>query len=188
MVWDYCEVNPFSELTGSWGSHLQQVLRVIERVLGHLPTTRQVSVYRTSALTIPFRGEPDFTPPLLIHRTMTRCHTPTCPTFFTCGSNERLCEHSFRHCAYTAHTQKSGSRTTRRSKRTVQTRRQQIGSRIQMEECLLFVAKSAWLMHAVICVMYAHKSTSAWESLVSGLTLGGFSVSASWPFHTEMTE
>ena len=39
----------------------------------------------------------------------------------------------------------------------------------------------------VVCVMYAHKSTSAWESLVSGLTLGGFSVSASWPFHTEMT-
>ena len=38
----------------------------------------------------------------------------------------------------------------------------------------------------VSCVMFAHKTTSAWESLIGGLLQAGLVVSSSWPFHTEM--
>lgn len=34
-------------------------------------------------------------------------------------------------------------------------------------------------------VMFAHKTTSAWETLIGGLLKAGLVVSASWPFHTE---
>ena len=37
-----------------------------------------------------------------------------------------------------------------------------------------------------ICsVMFAHKSTSAWETLIAGLLKSGLMVTASWPVHTE---
>jgi adenine-specific DNA methylase len=37
----------------------------------------------------------------------------------------------------------------------------------------------------VAVVMYAHKTTSAWETLINGLLSAGLTVSASWPIHTE---
>jgi adenine-specific DNA methylase len=37
----------------------------------------------------------------------------------------------------------------------------------------------------VCCVMFAHKTTSAWESLIGGLLAARLCVSASWPIHTE---
>jgi putative DNA methylase len=36
-------------------------------------------------------------------------------------------------------------------------------------------------------LVYAHKSTAAWETLVSALLTAEFEVTASWPLHTEMT-
>src|SRR5262249_4271284 len=39
----------------------------------------------------------------------------------------------------------------------------------------------------VACVMFAHKTTTAWESIVGSLLKAGLSVTASWPFHTELT-
>jgi adenine-specific DNA methylase len=36
------------------------------------------------------------------------------------------------------------------------------------------------------CVMFAHKTTSAWESVIAGLLRSGLVVTSSWPLHTEM--
>lgn len=38
----------------------------------------------------------------------------------------------------------------------------------------------------IVSVMFAHKTTSAWESLIAGLMRSGLVVTASWPLHTEM--
>ena len=40
----------------------------------------------------------------------------------------------------------------------------------------------------VACVVFAHKSTEGWESLLTGLIAGGFVITASWPIITEMAE
>lgn len=37
----------------------------------------------------------------------------------------------------------------------------------------------------VAAVMFAHKETSAWETLITGLIRSGLLVTGSWPFHTE---
>lgn len=36
------------------------------------------------------------------------------------------------------------------------------------------------------CVVFAHKTTEGWEALLSGLTRGGWTITASWPIATEM--
>jgi putative DNA methylase len=41
--------------------------------------------------------------------------------------------------------------------------------------------------NGLFVVVYAHKTTAAWETLVSALLKSGFKVEASWPLHTEMT-
>lgn len=38
----------------------------------------------------------------------------------------------------------------------------------------------------ICCVMFAHKTTTAWEALIKGLLRSGLIVTASWPIHTEM--
>lgn len=51
-----------------------------------------------------------------------------------------------------------------------------------------FKAMSNGLTPGGVCVLvYAHKTTDAWETLVSALLGAGFEVTASWPLHTEMT-
>ena len=39
----------------------------------------------------------------------------------------------------------------------------------------------------IACVMFAHKATSAWETLIAALIRSGLVVTSSWPLHTEMT-
>lgn len=39
--------------------------------------------------------------------------------------------------------------------------------------------------NGIFVVVFAHKSTSAWETLLNGLLAAGLVVSASWPLHTE---
>jgi len=37
----------------------------------------------------------------------------------------------------------------------------------------------------VACVVFAHKTTEGWEALLSGMTVGGWVITASWPIATE---
>ncbi|HDN83605.1 MAG TPA: hypothetical protein ENG50_04495 [Candidatus Altiarchaeales archaeon] len=40
--------------------------------------------------------------------------------------------------------------------------------------------------HGIVTIVYTHKSTSGWESLINSLLDSGLVVTASWPIHTEM--
>jgi putative DNA methylase len=40
--------------------------------------------------------------------------------------------------------------------------------------------------NGVVSVMFAHRTPSAWETIIAGLLNAGLNVSASWPIHTEM--
>ena len=41
--------------------------------------------------------------------------------------------------------------------------------------------------NGILILVFAHKSTAAWETLVQSLLKAGFEVTSSWPLHTEMT-
>jgi len=53
-----------------------------------------------------------------------------------------------------------------------------------MRNALQEVARSL-ASAGVACVMFAHKETSAWETLVGAMLMSGLVVTASWPLHTE---
>ena len=38
----------------------------------------------------------------------------------------------------------------------------------------------------IACVVFAHKTTEGWESLLTGMLRGGWTITASWPISTEM--
>lgn len=58
----------------------------------------------------------------------------------------------------------------------------------EQEMTKAFQAMNRRLSHEGVCVLvYAHKTTAAWETLVSALLRSGYEVTASWPLHTEMT-
>jgi adenine-specific DNA methylase len=40
----------------------------------------------------------------------------------------------------------------------------------------------------ITCIVFAHKSTEAWESVINALLDSGLYLTASWPIHTEMEE
>jgi adenine-specific DNA methylase len=55
------------------------------------------------------------------------------------------------------------------------------------------MTKALTAMNASLCpngilvLVFAHKSTAAWETLVQSLLKAGLEVTSSWPLHTEMT-
>ncbi len=38
----------------------------------------------------------------------------------------------------------------------------------------------------IICIVFAHKSTDAWETIINAILNSGLYLTASWPVHTEM--
>ena len=51
----------------------------------------------------------------------------------------------------------------------------------------LSAANQSILPSGILVVVFAHKTTAAWETLVQSLLTAGLEVTASWPLHTEMT-
>jgi adenine-specific DNA methylase len=51
----------------------------------------------------------------------------------------------------------------------------------------LSAAQSVLEATGILVIVYAHKTTAAWETLVQALLSSGVIVTASWPLHTEMT-
>ena len=51
----------------------------------------------------------------------------------------------------------------------------------------LIAANQSLLSSGVLVLVFAHKTTVAWETLVQSLLSAGLQVTASWPLHTEMT-
>ena len=49
----------------------------------------------------------------------------------------------------------------------------------------MFAGKSLLTSTGIGCVVFAHKTTEGWESLLGGMLRGGFVIKASWPIQTE---
>ena len=181
MIWDYCEVNPFSGLTGSWQSQLNQVLPVIDTCS---MVTNPAAVARGSASkpalpaksinaiitdppyydAVPYADLSDFFY-VWLKRVLCDTHKPLFATPLTPKSPEMV---------------QLAGRNKEYANKTKDWFEQQMLS-----------AFRAWCdtldSSGIVGVMYAHKTTSAWESLIGGLLAGGLGVTASWPLNTEMS-
>ncbi len=180
MVWDYPELNPFGGGSGDWVGALDWVFRVIEHCAQTGKNSAQLRQGDASRLTIqpnmldavitdppyydavPYADLSDFFY-VWLKRVLGDIHPDVFYTPLTPKSPEIIQEPA-RH--------ENNSEQAKQFYETQMTRAFSEAQRV-LEE------------NGVFIVVFAHKSTAAWETLINSLLQAGLVVSASWPLHTE---
>ena len=180
MVWDYPEVNPFTSI--GWPNMEKRVLGVFEHILSI--STRPAVVQRVSATALPFESEffdAVITDPpyydnvpyshlsdffyVWLKRTIGQQFPDLFSTPLT-PKNDEVVVYSHREGGYSS------------GKVLFEERLKQSFSEIYR------VLKQ----DGIATIVYAHKSTDGWETLINSLLGAGLVVTAAWPIHTEMKE
>lgn len=182
IVWDYVELNVFSGVNGDWTSNRDWVLRFIEAN----PKSSDVKIRseRTSATELPFSDnsfDAIFTDPPYYNSVpysdlsdffyvwLKRCLGNFFPDLFSTPltpKSKEACEMAGWDKSRYKHKDK------------------------QYFENML--SKSLTKLHRILkpdgiaTIVYAHKTTAGWETMLNSLVNAGLVVTASWPIHTEM--
>jgi len=180
MVWDYGEVNPFSGMMGDWLSALEWVYRAL---VANSHNMHCATCSQASATSMPL---PDASIAAVI----------TDPPYYDAVPYADLSDFFYVWLKRTV-----GDLYPDVFRTPLTPKRQELIAyygpgkrRIQKppEWYEQGMAEAFAEMHRVldpdgICaVMFAHKTTSAWESIIAALIRSGLTVTSSWPLHTEM--
>ncbi|MCD6456969.1 MAG: DUF1156 domain-containing protein [Methanophagales archaeon] len=177
MIWDYGEVNPFSDSRGHWD--LEPMLETIKHVSSN---STPATITQSSATSLPY---PDnffdaiFTDPpyydnvyysnlsdffyVWLKRTVGDLYPDLFSTPLTPKSKEIVAD-SIRHA------EKSDAKAF-------------------FEENLKKAFQETHRVlkpNGIATIVYTHRSTSGWETLINSLLDSGLVITASWPIHTEM--
>lgn len=180
IVWDYFELNPFSGATGDWASALGWISRVVE----HCSKTSDAParVGQASATSLPCQDnyfDAVFTDPpyydnvpysylsdffyVWLKRAVGDLYPDLFATPLTPRKNE-IVLYSTGPGGYDE------------------------GKRF-FEETLKRSFQEIYRVlkpHAIAVIIYAHKSTAGWETLINSLLDSGLIITGAWPVHTEM--
>jgi adenine-specific DNA methylase len=191
MVYDYPETNPFSD-SFSWNSQVKWVLRVIEANSLHLDC--KITITSSSATKLPYSDgyfDAIITDPpyydnvpyadlsdffyVLLKRSIGDLFpelftTPLTPKLGECIANDTLLRRfsSIDRQSYDYLGIKNKSSFVRNLS-------------LAFRECFRILKPEG-----IALIVYAHKTTDGWETVIKALIDSGFVVTASWPFHTEM--
>jgi adenine-specific DNA methylase len=183
MSWDYCEANPFSGKTGDFTTQLEWIEKVI--LANSFPGMQAGIVQRGSATRLP-------------NESASVSAVVTDPPYYDAVPYadlsdffyvwlKRSIQHGLPELFRTPLTPKSDELVQQSAKVTSAERRKKTkeffenGIAQAMTEAVRVLDADG-----IASVMFAHKTTSAWEQLISGLLRAGFAVTASWPYHTEL--
>ncbi len=180
MVWDYCETSPFGGSVGSWDSLIANQVngfsycnfrteassQAIHGSADRLPAEAgSVDLVLTDPPyydSVPYSDLSDFFY-VWLKRTVGHMYGSVLRTPLTPKSQELIAYYG------------SGKRSIQKTPEWYEE-----GMRRAFSEFNRVLRTGA-----VACVMFAHKTTAAWEALISGLLGAGIVVDASWPLHTE---
>lgn len=184
MVWDYGEVNPFSDSRGCWDLeplletllYLSQIPSVKRQSEKFIPIIKQASSTKTLSTTTIFDAV--FTDPpyydnvpysylsdffyVWLKRSIGELYPELFATPLTPKSEEIV--------AYTHNNSLEEGKK-------------------RFEELLSKAFKEIHRVlkpNGIAVIVYAHKSTSGWETLINSLLDSGLVITAAWPIHTEM--
>ena len=180
MVWDFSEINPFSGATGDWNSALTWVIRVIEHCA--LTAKSYALVQRGDAACLKHDNSS-------VHAVITD------PPYYDAISYAELSDYFYvwhKRLLQDFYSGVFGTPLTPKSAEIIQESSRQGGKdaakqfyEAQMTKA--FSEAQRTLMDDGICVVvFAHKSTAAWETLIGSMLQAGLVVTASWPVNTEM--
>lgn len=181
MVWDFVEVNPMSEQTGGWLGAIDWVLRVVEH--SAQSSSCPANVLRGSATRIPLE---DNSLDAII----------TDPPYYDAVPYADLSDFFYVWLKRTiGHLYPADFRTplTPKAQEAVQNPVRHGGdnskAKVFFEDMMAQAFKEMYRVlkpKGQATIVFAHKSTDAWETLINALIKAGFTVEASWPLHTEM--
>lgn len=182
MSWDYGEVNPFSGDMGDWTAHIDWVHRCITM---NSQIQNQATVLRGSATQLPIADA------LLDVVVTDPPYYDAVPyadlSDFFYVWHKRALRKVFPALYATPLTPKQHELVQQSDKVTAVEYRKKTKGFFEDGMSQAFREMHRCLSDSgVACVMFAHKTTSAWDSLISGVLNAGLVVKSSWPFHTEM--
>jgi adenine-specific DNA methylase len=179
MVWDYAEVNPFSGSTGDWAGSIDWITRVIEHCSGVRDQPAQVRVGDATKLPLDTESlEAVLTDPPYYDSVP----YADISDYFYVWLKRALGQYA-RSLARTPLTPKA-SEVVMHSGRDGSAEK----AKNRYEEMMgnAFREQSRVLKQdGISLVVFAHRTTAAWETLIGALQMGGLVVSASWPLRTE---
>lgn len=185
-VWDFCEINPFSDSTGGFPGAVEWIASVAESIPGGLRGQGQVQLAdaRTSPLPLEAAGIWFTDPPY--YDAIDYAH---CSDFFFVWLKRCLPQHRLLRDPHDP----ANPLTPKAAEIVVDsttTRGHGVRTPAYYEEsmCSAFTEGSRVLSRGGVgCVVFAHKTTEGWEALLSGMIRAGWVVTASWPITTEMS-
>ncbi len=178
MVWDFAELNPFGEA----GSNSKSILEaIIEALKSCNNINNSANVLRASATELPF---PDNFFDAII----------TDPPYYDNISYAALSDFFYvwlkRSIGHLYPEHFSGELTPKRKEIVADAKR--YGSKEKAkrfyEEMMEKALQEAWRVlkpNSPLVMIYAHKTTAGWSTLVEALRKTGFIIQEAWPIHTE---
>jgi putative DNA methylase len=182
MVWDYSELNPISSTVGSWESMaFRRIWKVIE-FLSKMDSFKPSIIFQSSATSIPYSDnffDAVITDPpyydnvpysylsdffyVWLKRTIGDLYPDLFATPLTPKSEEIV-----------AYSHGEGGF---------------VGGKKFFEAMIAKAFREIYRIlkpDGIACIVFAHKSTDAWETIINALLSSGLYLTASWPVHTEM--
>jgi len=181
MTWDYAEASSFSAQAGSWESQLNALLFSVDNLVGSEGVSATVRLGSATELPAEWTGLFDAVitdPPYYDSVTYADL------TDYFYPWHKRIVGDDYPEAFVTEVTPKDGE--------LVQEAVYHGGTKAAAKQFYEDgMARAFAEMHRVLCddgvavIMFAHKKSSAWETLVAALIRAGFQVTASWPLNTE---
>ena len=179
MVWDFAEVNPFGGASGNVQGALDWVLGVIKDLIN---SGEPANVLRTSATELPF---PDNFFDAII----------TDPPYYDNISYAALSDFFYvwlkRSIGHLYPEHFSGELTPKKKEIVADAKRHGNKEKAKKfyEEMMEKALQEAWRVlkpNSPLVMVYAHKTTAGWSTLVEALRKTGFIIQEAWPINTEM--
>ncbi|MFW9996238.1 MAG: DUF1156 domain-containing protein [Candidatus Odinarchaeota archaeon] len=183
MTWDYVELNVFSGVNGDWISNLNWVQRVLEHLV--YSSDYPATVTRASATELPYEDnffDAVFTDPPYYNSVpyadlsdyfyvwLKRSIGDLYPSFFVPRSTPKTKEivemASWDEKRYSHKTKEYFENNLKKAFQEI--------NRVLKPD-------------GIVIIVYAHKTTEGWETVINALLDSGLTVTASWPLSTERT-
>ncbi|MFX1515867.1 MAG: DUF1156 domain-containing protein, partial [Promethearchaeota archaeon] len=177
MAWDYAELNVFSGANGDWLHQLDWVKRFLENNSWSSNTTS--SVYQASATKLPFSNE--YFDAIL-----------TDPPYYDNVPYSDLSDFFyvwFKKVIGELFPNLFATPLTPKSNEIVANKGRQSNPKAFFEKMMSLSFQEMYRVlkpEGIALIVYAHKSSEGWETMLKALIRAGFVVTASWPIHTEM--
>ena len=183
IAWDYSELNPISDSVGSWKSMLRRSIPAIK--FASLPASLPADVQQGSATRLPY-DDATFDAVITDPPYYDSVPYSDLSDFFYVWL-KRTVGGFYPKLFQTPLAPKTEELVEQSGKVTSVAKRVKDKSFYEKGIAQALTEVNRVLKPGGLCVVvFAHKTTTAWEKLISGILNAGFAVTSSWPMHTEM--